>query len=200
MTDYMVLVNKQRPLPDNWIDGLETTTVVNSMGDAVEVEIRAYDAYLLLKADLEKNDGIFIELDSALRSVSEQQAIIDEFTERYGAGYTAATVAAPGYSEHHTGLVLDLYFRIRDENGRWTDICLNEDMMQYPELWAMIHAKLADYGFILRYPYGKEDITGYSYEPWHIRYIDSIDKAREIMGQEWTLEEHTDMISTSSCR
>jgi len=177
--DYMVLVNKLHPLPDGWEDALETVHITNSLGDDVEVEKKAYDAYLLLKEDLEKNDGIEIELDSARRSVAAQQEIMDNFTKVYGADYAAKTVAVPGYSEHHTGLALDLYFRL---NGK--DIYYNEDMMQYPEIWEKIHAKLADYGFILRYLEGKEHITGYAYEPWHIRYIDNVEIAKEIMSQD----------------
>ena len=104
---------------------------------------------------------------------------------RYGSEYAAKTVATPGYSEHHTGLALDLYFRL---DGK--DIYYNEDMVKYPEIWEKIHAKLAKYGFILRYPEGKENITGYSYEPWHIRYIDDVNIAKEIMSQPgFTLEE-----------
>lgn len=192
MINYMVLVNPKNPLPDKWTDGLETTTAVNSVGDETEAETKAYRAYLLLKADLAENNGIFIELDSALRSVAAQQNIMKQFAEEYGEEYAAKTVAVPGYSEHHTGLALDLYFRLKNEHGEWTDICRNEDMVQYPALWTQIHSKLADYGFILRYPEGKEHITGYGYEPWHIRYIDSINTAKEIMKHGLTLEEYLD--------
>ena len=181
--NYLALVNKLHPLPEGWEDALETVTVTNSVGDDVEVEARAYAAYELLRADLEANDGIYIELDSARRSVAEQQDIMDRFIEKYGADYAAKTVAQPGYSEHHTGLALDLYFKQPDGNGGFTDVYYNEDMVQYPEIWEKIHAKLADYGFILRYLDGKEHITGYGYEPWHIRYVDSPEIAREIMSK-----------------
>ena len=63
--------------------------------------------------------------------------------------------------------------------------------MQYPEIWEKIHAKLADYSFILRFLEGKEHITSYGYEPWHIRFLDSIGIACEIMSQTGlTLEEY----------
>ena len=175
--DYMALVNKLNPLPDGWEDALETVTVTNSVGDAVEVEAKTYEAYQRLASDLEENDGIHIELDSARRSVAEQQAIMDRFTEKYGADYAAKTVATPGYSEHQTGLALDLYFIVDGKT-----VYYNEDLVQYPEIWEKIHAKLADYGFILRYLEDKEYITGYAYEPWHIRYIDDADTAKEIMA------------------
>ena len=95
----------------------------------------------------------------------------------------------PGYSEHHTGLALDLYLVI---DGK--DVYLNEDMVEYPEIWAKIHEKLGKYGFILRYLEGKEAITGYSYEPWHIRYVNDAKIASEIMEKGITLEEYLDRL------
>ncbi len=180
--NYLALVNKLNPLPEGWEDALETVHMTNSIGDDVEVEKKAYDAYLLLKEDLEK-EGIYVDLDSARRSVAEQQRIMDDFTEKYGADYALKTVAQPGYSEHHTGLALDLYLII---DGK--DVVENEDMIQYPEIWETIHSKLADYGFILRYLENKEHITGYGYEPWHIRYVDDVNVAKEIMASGVTLE------------
>lgn len=180
--DYLVLVNKLHPLPEGWEDILETVHMTNSIGDDVEIEARAYDAYLQLKEALEA-EGIFVDLDSARRSVQAQQEIMESFTELYGADYAFKIVALPGYSEHHTGLALDLYLIVDGEA-----VIENEDLVQYPEIWDKIHEKLADYGFILRYLPGKEHITGYSYEPWHIRYIGDPEAAREIMEQGLTLE------------
>ena len=188
--DYLALVNKLNPLPDGWEEALETVTIVNSLGDEVEVEARAYEAYVRLALDLEENDGIYLELDSARRSVAAQQDIMDRFTEKYGADYAAKTVAQPGYSEHHTGLALDLYFKLKNDDGSFTDVYYNEDMVQYPEIWEKIHGKLADYGFILRYLEGREHITGYGYEPWHIRYLDDQAIAAEITDGWLTLEEY----------
>ena len=169
--DYMALVNKTHKLPDDWEEHLETVHMTNSVGDDVEVEKKAYDAYLKLKAELEK-EGVYVDLDSARRSVSDQQRIMNEFTEEYGADYAAKTVAKPGYSEHHTGLALDLYLII---DGK--DVVENEDMIKY-------------YGFILRYLDGSEHITGYGYEPWHIRYLDNVDTAKEITSKGITFEEY----------
>lgn len=182
--DYMALVNKTHKLPDDWEDKLETVHMTNSVGDDVEVEKKAYDAYLKLKADLEK-EGVYVDLDSARRSVADQQRIMDDFTKEYGKDYALKTVATPGYSEHHTGLALDLYLII---DGK--DVVENEDMIQYPEIWAKIHEKLADYGFVLRYLDGEEHITGYGYEPWHIRYLDNVDTAKEITSKGITFEEY----------
>ena len=195
--DYLALVNKLNPLPEGWEDALEAVTITNSVGDEVEVEKNAYSAYLALKEDLEVNDGIYLELDSARRSVAAQQDIMDRFIEKYGADYAAKIVAVPGYSEHHTGLALDLYFKLKNEDGSFTDVYYNEDMVQYPEIWEKIHARLADYGFILRYLEGREHITGYGYEPWHIRYVDSPDIAKEITEKDITLEEYLGAVKAS---
>ena len=182
--DYLVLVNKENPLPEEWEDTVDTVHMTNSLGDDVEVERSAYDAYLEMKAALEE-EGVYVDLDSARRSIAAQQQIVDDFTVKYGEDYVKRYVAVPGYSEHHTGLALDLYLNI---DG--VDVYENEDMVEYPEIWARIHEKLADYGFILRYLEGKEAITGYSYEPWHIRYVGSADIAKEITDQGVTLEEY----------
>ena len=183
--DYLALVNKQNRLPEGWDEALETVHLTNSIGDDVEVEKKAFDAYEQLRKDLEQNDGIFLELDSARRTAAQQQDIWDRYMVKYGKDYTLKTVAPVWYSEHHTGIALDLYFRM---DGK--DVYYNEDMVQHPDVWEKVHAKLADYGFILRYPEGKEHITGYGYEPWHIRYVDSVDVARDIMRRGITLEEY----------
>ena len=63
-------------------------------------------------------------------------------------------------------------------------------MIAQKEIFAKIHSKLAKYGFILRYPEGKKDSTGYAYEPWHFRYINDSKIAKEIMGKGLTFEEY----------
>ena len=187
--NYMVLVNKLNPLPENWESELKTEHFTNTVSDDVEVEVNAYKAYLELKKELEA-EGIYVDLDSARRSVEVQQQIMDEFTKEYGADYAAKVVAKPGYSEHHTGLALDLYLIV---DGK--DIVLNEDLVQYPQIWEKIHEKITKYGFILRYMEGKEHITGYAYEPWHIRYIQDTEKAKEIMDKNITLEGYLGVVN-----
>ena len=189
--DYMVLVNQSNQLPDGWEEALETTTITNSVGDEVYVESKAYEAYCKLKEAVEKDlEGydkgeVRLELDSAYRSVAAQQKIVEDFTEKYGEDYVKKYVAVPGYSEHHTGLALDLYFTI---DGK--DVYENEDLVQYPDIWEAIHARLPEFGFILRYPETGEKVTGYAYEPWHIRYLDSPEIAKEITDKGITFEEY----------
>ena len=182
--DFMVLVNKTHPLPAGWEDAVNLAHFTNSEGWDVDVEQTAYNAYLELKEDLEA-EGVYVDLDSAFRSTQEQQRIVDDFTAKYGAEYVKQYVAVPGYSEHHTGLALDL-FLIIDGKGVYE----NEDMVTYPEVWKKIHAKLADHGFILRYLPGKKIETGASYEPWHIRYVNDVQVAHKIMDEGITLERY----------
>ena len=179
--DYLVLVNNDHLLPDGWEENLQLAYTVNSVGDEVSVERTAYDAYLRMKEALEE-EGVHTELDSAFRSAADQQKIIDEFTEKYGADYASTYAAAPGTSEHHTGLALDLYLIVDDVTAYE-----NEDLIKYPEIWEKIHKKLPEYGFILRYP--KNNNIGYPYEPWHIRYVGT-DAAKEMAERGITLEEY----------
>ena len=130
------------------------------------------------------SEGIDIELDSTYRSVQRQEELWAEFEEKYGLEYCQKYVAVPGYSEHHTGLAIDVCL-IKD--GEVIDD--NDAMIAETEIFAKVHEKLADYGFILRYPEGREDVTGYSYEPWHFRYVGE-EAAKEITEQGITLEEY----------
>ena len=177
--DYLVLVDADHRLPGDWEDSLRLEDFVNAVGDEVRVERTAYAAYLRLKEDLAE-EGVYVDLDSAYRSVAEQQAIVDEFTEKYGAAYARTYAAVPGTSEHHSGLALDLFLIVDGEI-----VYENEDLMRYPDLWSVIHARLPDYGFILRYPGG----NGYAYEPWHVRYVGP-EAAREMTDRGLTLEEY----------
>ena len=182
--DYLVLVNKENALPENWENEITLESFINTVDDEVQTETEAYQAYLELKKDLEA-DGVYVDLDSAYRSVEEQKRIVKDFTEKYGETYVQQYVAVPGYSEHHTGLALDLFLII---DGKVVN--MNEDMVKYPEIWEKIHKKLADHGFILRYLEGKESITGYNYEPWHIRYVKDPAVAKEITDKGIVLEEY----------
>ena len=181
---YLVLVNKTHQLPDNWENMVQIDTVKNSLDEELKIEHETYEQFLLLREEL-LGHGIQIELDSVYRSVAEQQELWDYFTEKYGEEYTKSYAAVPGYSEHHTGLAVDI-FLIKD--GK--EVRENEDMIADEEDFAKIHELLPKYGFILRYLNGKEDITGYSYEPWHLRYVGSKDIAENITEKGLTLEEY----------
>ena len=186
--DYLVLVNKKNKLPDDWEEKVDLVTVKDAWGDDIQVERQAYEKYKELKAALEK-EQVYIELDSCYRSVAEQQELWDSWTVEKGIEYVKTYVAVPGFSEHHTGLALDICIRVNGEL-----VFENEDMIADRETFAKIHAKLADYGFILRYLENRDEVTGYSYEPWHLRYVGSSNIAKEIMSKNITLEEYLESV------
>ena len=181
--DYLVLVNKTHKLPDDYEANVPLVTAKNSMGREFQIERETYAHFVKLRDKLLKR-GIQTELDSVYRSVARQQEIVKEFTEKYGADYVKQYVAVPGYSEHHTGLAVDICLVV---DGKVIDD--NDEMIAQKEIFAQIHPLLADYGFILRYLPGKEDITGYGYEPWHFRYVGKA-AAKEISRKGLTLEEY----------
>ena len=184
--DYLVLVNKEHKLPDDWEENLQLASEPDfqEIGEVHQVEVGAMDSFHALRDDL-LQDGVDIELDSCYRSVDEQIELWDYFTEQFGEEYTKKYVAIPGYSEHHTGLAIDICL-VKD--GKVIDD--NDEMIAEREIFAKIHEKLPKYGFILRYPEGKEQITGYGYEPWHFRYVGSPEIAKKITQSGLTLEEY----------
>ena len=121
-------------------------------------------------------DGINIFLSSGFRTYDYQQILYNNYVNESGQAAADTFSARPGYSEHQTGLAIDV--NITDDSFAGT-----------PEaIWLENHCH--EYGFIIRYPQGKDAITGYKYEPWHIRYVGS-DIANKIhsMGANATLEE-----------
>lgn len=184
--NYLVLVNKKNKLPDDWEENVELVDTKNAWDEDIQVEKKAYESYKKLEKELAK-EGITIELDSVYRSVKAQQELWDEWSAdpEKGPEYVKKFVAVPGYSEHHTGLAIDICLK---KDGEL--IADNDAMIAEREIFAKIHEKLAKYGFILRYLEGKDDITGYAYEPWHLRYIDDVDIAKEITSKGLTFEEY----------
>lgn len=185
-SDYLVLVNKDNKIPDNWEEKVKLIELKNVFNRTIKVEEETLEKYNELRDNLLK-EWIDIELDSAYRSLEKQQDLRENMEEEYWIEYAEKYAALPGYSEHHTWLALDICIK-KDEKI----IHENHEMIVECEIFEKIHEKLADYWFILRYIEGKEKITGYEYEPWHIRYIWDVDVAREIMENWLTLEEYLD--------
>lgn len=185
-TDYLVLVNKYSQLPDNWESTVELASAKDFEGGDIQVEKKALASFYKLQDALHE-EGIDIVLDSVYRSVSKQQKLWDDWSAdpEKGIEYVRKYVAVPGYSEHHTGLAIDIAIK---KDGRI--IYDNDEMIAEREIFAKVHEKLADYGFILRYLENREDSTGYAYEPWHLRYVDSTKIAKEIMDKNITFEEY----------
>ena len=184
--DYLVLVNKYSKLPDDWEKNIELVDAKNAWDEDIKVEKKAYENYKKLKKEL-KEEGVNIELDSVYRSVKEQQELWNEWSNdpEKGIEYVKKYVAVPGYSEHHTGLAIDICLK---KDGKL--VYENDDMIADRKTFAKIHKKLSKYGFILRYLENRDDITGYAYEPWHLRYVGSEKIAKEIMDKDITLEEY----------
>ena len=138
--------------------------------------------------------GCKLYLVSGYRSVERQTALFKRKTNSFMAeGFSreeaekqaAMWVARPGTSEHNTGLAADIVSA--DWYSKHSD--LTADFEDTPE-FEWLYAHCADYGFILRYPRGKENVTGVTYEPWHYRYVGK-DAAKAIMQAGGTLEEYT---------
>ena len=186
--NYLTLVNKENLIKDNYFKCLELIDYKDIFNDYIKVEKETLESYLQLKSFLEKKN-IEIGIDSAYRTIEEQQKIIDEFTLKYKEAYKKKYVAPVRTSEHHTGLAVDLSIKVDKEF-----LIENEDLMANENIYLEIHKYLKDFGFILRYPKGKEKITGYSYEPWHIRYVGKT-PAKIIYENNLCLEEYLNSYS-----
>ena len=179
---YLVLVNKEHRLPDDWLDRIELVTEYDPWGEKILVERETLEHFNALRDCLMKDYGIDIRMESVYRSVEEQEELWEYFREIYDEEYCQKYLAVPGYSEHHTGLAVDICL-VKDGEI----INDNDEMTAMIEEFATIHYKMGEYGFILRYPPNKEDITGYAYEPWHLRYVGDL-AAGEINLRLVTLE------------
>lgn len=101
---------------------------------------------------------------SGWRSQTEQQAIWDDSLKKNGLAFTRRYVAVPGHSEHQTGLAIDLGLRQAEIDFICPDF-------PYEGICQRFRQRAAAYGFVERYPAGKEAITGIGHEPWHFRYV-----------------------------
>ena len=180
-------MNRTHRLPAGWEEKIRLQETENYFGEPIRVEETALAAYQALRSDL-LAQGVDIELESSYRSVERQEALWAEYEASYGTDYCRQYVAVPGFSEHHTGFAIDT--NLIQEGGK-------EEGPERDALWAKVHETLPAYGFILRYPEGKEEITGYSYEPWHLRYVGDPETAREIMAGGLTLEEYLGQVEPS---
>lgn len=178
-----ILVNKQNPIKESYYKRVNLIDIVTEDNTETKIEKETYKAYLELKKYL-KEKNIQIEIDSAYRSIKHQQELYNEFCDKYGKDYATSVVAPPTTSEHHTGLALDL--AIKNEVGYIDE---KENYELYHQTYNEIHQILKDFGFILRYPKEKEHITGYPYEPWHIRYVGKF-VSKIIAENNYTLEEY----------
>lgn len=128
-----------------------------------------------------QKDNCHIVGISGYRSVSRQQEIFFQSLYTKGVAHTRSYIALPGYSEHHTGLAMDVS---SPQCNYELEVCF-EQTKEFK--WLREHS--ACFGFILRYPKNKENITGYHYEPWHYRYVGT-HLAKFLAAKHLTLEEY----------
>lgn len=155
----ILIVNKKYALPKDYNPG---------------VNKEAYDALKIMQADANAL-GLNLALQSGFRSYTTQTTIYNNYVKKYGVKLTDTFSARPGHSEHQTGLAFDV--------GQIKDSFANTKESK----WLEQNAHL--YGFIIRYPKGKQNITGYKYEPWHIRYLGK-ENAKKVKESGKTLEEY----------
>lgn len=161
---YLLLANAENPLPQDW--SIQTEEVQNGY----EMDKRAAPAMREM-IQAAKEDGVELMLCSAYRSVEKQQQLFDRSQQAYMAqgmseeeayAKTATETAIPGTSEHQTGLAADIVTP--------TYQMLDAGFADTPaSQWLSEHA--AEYGFVLRYPQDKQEVTGIIYESWHYRFV-----------------------------
>lgn len=158
--DEIIIVNKKHPLSSTYAPG--------------EVPV-AQSAFLKLKADMQAQGLPVSDQYSGFRSYETQDSLYQAYVAQDGQAEADRYSARPGYSEHQTGLAYDLV----DTSGQ-----LLTDAASYA--WLQQHAP--SYGFVIRYMEGKEGVTGYMAETWHLRYVGQ--EAVEIAASGLTLEEY----------
>ena len=164
--DGVLLVNKQHPLPQNYKPGENP-------------EARA--AYETMRADALKA-GIELVAFSTYRGFARQKELYEGYVAKDGQEAADRYSARPGFSEHQTGLAFDIGEKGQEQH--WASTSFGGTKAGK---WLLEHAHR--YGFILRYPEGSENITGYMHESWHFRYVGKA-LAEEIHEKQLTLEEY----------
>jgi len=156
-SSLQVVVNKHRQLnPAAYVPGQLVRV------QAERLRAPAADAYKQF-AKAAKAAGVNVMPISGYRSFSEQASLYDSYVRQYGQATADTLAARPGYSEHQTGLAMDI--------GNASGVCALQACFSNTPAgqWAAKHGW--EYGFIIRYPAGFGATTGYTYEPWHLRYV-----------------------------
>ncbi len=187
-----VLVNKHFKLPEEYKpDDLVYPDVPFIFEEKIEKRMMRKPAAEALKQmfDAAKEDGVYLAGASAYRSHATQKALFDRYVKQDGLEKARTYSALPGTSEHETGLAID----VSGSDGK----CAASDCFAGSKeaLWMAEHAP--EYGFIIRYPEGKESITGYQYEPWHLRYV-GVETAKAIADKQETLEEYLGVVPAAN--
>lgn len=183
-TELTVVVNKQRALPADYIPpDLVEPNVPFPFSEKVEKRMMREQAARALEELFAKakEDGIELYAVSGYRSYRTQKSLYETYVQQQGAEHAAQFSAVPGKSEHQTGLAMDV-------SGADIQTRLEQSFADTPEgKWLADHC--AAFGFIIRYLPGKEETTGYAYEPWHLRYVGT-EIAQEITSKGLALEDY----------
>lgn len=187
--NILALVNKQFALPDGYEpNDLIRPNVSFSYGNQdIEKSYLRKEAASALETMFKdaKDSGINLNAVSGYRSYQRQEVLFDAEVGRVGREQAVQAVAVPGNSEHQTGLAMDI-------SSDSVNNTLTEQFESTVEgQWLKDNAHR--YGFILRYPKGKETITGYQYEPWHFRFVGE-KTAKLIYKKDLTLEEYFNVV------
>ncbi|GEL78846.1 M15 family metallopeptidase [Tenuibacillus multivorans] len=179
-----VVVNKVRRLPKGFVPKnlVEPQVPFNASEGNPKRLLREEAANALEELfAAAKEEGFDLVAQSGYRSIERQIELYNWYVENYGQDWVDQYSAVPGHSEHHTGLTMDIT----------SDVVAMELVEAFgetePGQWVEEHAH--EYGFVIRYPKGKSDITGYSYEPWHLRYF-GVETATDIYESGVTVEEY----------
>lgn len=178
-----VLVNKENSLDENYApDDLVTVEVPTVLENPEVKQLRKVAADALKDMfDQAKKEDIYLYARSGYRSYQTQVQLFNNYVERHGEDAANRYSARPGQSEHQTGLVMDV-------TSESVNLQLDDAFGETTEgEWLSKHAH--EFGFIIRYPKGKENVTGYIYEPWHIRYLGA-ELATEVYESGLTYEEY----------
>nr|WP_110934262.1 M15 family metallopeptidase [Paenibacillus bouchesdurhonensis] len=186
-----VLVNKELALPEDYEPSdLVYPDVRFIFKEKIEKRMMRSEAAKALEEMFAgaEADGVYLAGVSAYRSHSTQRSLFNRYVERDGEEKAKTYSAVPGHSEHETGLAID----VSGSDGK----CAAEDCFGGTKEAEWLAQQSAEYGFIIRYPEGKESITGYKYEPWHLRYVGK-EIAADIFARDITLEEYYDAVPVS---
>ncbi len=199
MINYQILVNKEHKLDDMYYENVVLPSIIAV--DPIKNNEVAYRVFGIedKKTYLEKltsekfselrkyseKEGVILGITSGFLTFKQQQLKYDYFVSKRGIEFAEKSACLPGYSEHNTGLAMDCDIFIND---KWGGIALDDNGLTNAQTdW--LHTVLYKFGFILRYPRGKEEITKMKFEPWHIRYVGD-ELAKFLYDNNLTLEEY----------
>lgn len=169
-----ILINKNNPIKDYHINLVKIPNNYSTKTIYLDVEACLYFNKMCKDA---QEKGFIIKAVSGYRTSEYQKELYINYVLKHGVLYASTCSAVPNTSEHESGLAVD----VEGENKEYNDFILSKSYE-----WLKDNAH--HYGFVLRYPKGKENITGYKFEPWHYRYVGSI--ATYLYQNDLTLEEY----------